>query len=489
MPTIEMHYKKQRPQMPTTEMRNTHVYMHPNAPSAPKPNPKPNNDRRINTIPSFLTAGGPNILQLNVEGLTRAKCDVIYNICSRHAISVILLQETHSKSDSDINIHGFSLVDAIHHPHHGIATLVKDDMTASYIARSGPHDQTQWTATDINGTLTIVNVYAPPNTDIQLPPIFPHPVIYSGDFNSHHSNWGYQRNDSNGYKIADWASNGDLHLLFESKQPKNFHSAAWNTYTNPDLTFFSSNPSSLLPSPTYAVGPNFPRSQHRPTFISHPAVIAPTASTSLPRWNFKQANWAKFEELMSNATLPDPCLPDVDCTFQALQRSLTRAARHSIPRGYRKIYIPCWDKQCSELSKKHEEANSLDDKQRTGNDLINYINLRRQERWLSTIKNIDMKHSSREAWNTLNKLTARKSASTKIPPVTPNANRTVPLIQRHLLQTGQRVHSHSQPRSESCLACPIRRSESLPGLCRGRNSRGHPLQQSWQEPRTGQSPP
>ena len=383
--------------MPTIEMRNKNNNNAPNANSV-----NPNNDLRVNTTFSFQAVSGLSILQLNVEGLTRAKCEVIQNICYRHAISVILLQETHTKSNSDINIPGFSLVDAIHHPHHGIATLVRDNMTASNIARSYPHSQTQWTATNVNGTLSVVNVYVPPNTNIQLPPILPHPVIYSGDFNSHHTNWGYQRNDSNGYQIADWASNGDLHLLFDSKQPKTFHSAAWNTHTNPDLTFYSADPSSLLPHPTHTVGPNFPRSQHRPTFISHPATIEATASTNLPRWNFKKANWEQFEDLMFIATLPDPRLPDIDHTFQAFQRCLTRAARDAIPRGCRKTYIPCWDKHCSELAKKHEEAVTLDEKQQSASELINYINLRRQDRWLSTINNIDMKHSSREAWNTLN---------------------------------------------------------------------------------------
>ena len=123
-------------------------------------------------------------------------------------------------------------------------------MTAASIAKSDLSSQTQWTATRVNSTITVVNVYDPPRTDIQLPPILPHPVIYSGDFNSHHTNWSYQRNDANGIKIADWASNGDLYLLFDSKQPKTFHSDGWNTHTNPDLSFYSCDKLSLLPHPT-----------------------------------------------------------------------------------------------------------------------------------------------------------------------------------------------------------------------------------------------
>ena len=96
------------------------------------------------------------------------------------------------------------------------------------------------------------------------------------------------------------------------------------------------------------------------------------------------------------------------------------AQQDSIPRGYRKTYIPCWDKRCSELAKQHEEAVDHDEKKETANELIDYINLRRQERWLSTIANIDMKHSSRQAWTTINRLTGRGPQSTSIAPVTPN---------------------------------------------------------------------
>ena len=65
-------------------------------------------------------------------------------------------------------------------------------MTAASIAKSDLSSQTQWTATRVNSTITVVNVYDPPRTDIQLPPILPHPVIYSGDFNCHHTNWSYR---------------------------------------------------------------------------------------------------------------------------------------------------------------------------------------------------------------------------------------------------------------------------------------------------------
>ena len=75
---------------------------------------------------------GPAILQLNVEGLTRPKCQVIQKITTDNAISVILLQEAHATSNEKIKIYGYSLIDSINHPKHRIVTLVRNDLPACY---------------------------------------------------------------------------------------------------------------------------------------------------------------------------------------------------------------------------------------------------------------------------------------------------------------------------------------------------------------------
>jgi hypothetical protein len=48
--------------------------------------------------------------------------------------------------------------------------------------------------------LTIINIYKPPAakwSSINLR-CAPHPAIYVEDFNSHHQEWGYEKNDDNG---------------------------------------------------------------------------------------------------------------------------------------------------------------------------------------------------------------------------------------------------------------------------------------------------
>lgn len=85
-------------------------------------------------------------------------------------------------------------------------------------------------AIDINGT-TVLNVYKPPA--ISWPreplPIFPHPCIYNGDFNSHHEAWGYGSYDTNGNSLVEWMSLNELQLIYSPKDPLTFKSPRWGT--------------------------------------------------------------------------------------------------------------------------------------------------------------------------------------------------------------------------------------------------------------------
>ena len=199
---------------------------------------------------------GPNILQLNVEGLTRAKCEVIQHLAAKHAISVTLLQETHSTSDDKLKIYGFTVIGAVHHPKLGVATLVRNDLSSKLIDTSKPDSATQWVSIAIDN-ITFTNVYKPPKAMFNPPQKYHHPAIYSGDFNSHHITWGYSANDMNGVSLHDWANDLDLKVLLNHKFPKAFHSAVWNTFTNPDLTFYTHNPNSQLPHPVHVIGDKF----------------------------------------------------------------------------------------------------------------------------------------------------------------------------------------------------------------------------------------
>ena len=112
-------------------------------------------------------------------------------------------------------------------------------------------------------------------------PVFPHPCLYAGDFNSPHTDWGYNSISTDGDCLVAWASINNLVLLHNPKDAATFHSGRWNTGTNPDLAFSSVGPDGRLPD--RRVLENFPRSQHRPSLITPPRIFHPIPGTPVKR--------------------------------------------------------------------------------------------------------------------------------------------------------------------------------------------------------------
>ena len=166
----------------------------------------------------FLDIGPAiRILQLNIEGTSAAKREILSTICSKHNIDIICLQEVHAKADisrSRLVIDNYDLVAFIGHQQHGRATYVRSD-----IAKAELLELATLFDTIRVGSYKITNVYKPPPTDWTNAalPAHQHPVIYVGDFNSHHATWGYERAGSNGDWLMEWSSQLNLSLVIDLK--------------------------------------------------------------------------------------------------------------------------------------------------------------------------------------------------------------------------------------------------------------------------------
>jgi len=148
------------------------------------PQPQPTSHGSIDVGPAL------KVLQLNVEGMSASKRTVISNIADHHKADVICLQETHISDliSARYEIDGFDLISAEPDAVYGRATYVRSDIADAMPVSSQPFcDVIQV------GGFKIVNVYKPPSLhwDQAVLPVFEHPVIYVGDFNSHHPKWGY----------------------------------------------------------------------------------------------------------------------------------------------------------------------------------------------------------------------------------------------------------------------------------------------------------
>ena len=238
----------------------------------------------------------PTILQLNIEGLTASKMTVLEHLAKQLEALVILLQETHCTSAEKLVIPNYELAGSSLSRKHGLATFVHKRLKWAFLSQSPPTSETEWLCVDVDG-YKIVNIYKPPPTRLQDSdlPVFPHPCLYAGDFNSPHTEWGYNSNSTDGTCLAAWASTNNLVLLHNPKDAASFHSCRWNTGTNPDLAFSSVGPDSRLPH--RRVLEKFPRSQHRPSLITPPRLFLPIPGMPVKRWNFRKANWSHYISL------------------------------------------------------------------------------------------------------------------------------------------------------------------------------------------------
>lgn len=357
---------------------------------------------------SLIIGSQLNVCTLNIEGISKAKCDVLSKVLYDENIQILMLQETHTKDDSDIQsrgvIEGFVLIDSLHSNVHGIATYIKDNI-ADYETTFSKIEHGVYVIAIKVCSVTFVNVYKPPS--VSWPehtlPDFPNPCVYMGDFNSHHVNWGYRQNDQDGITILDWMNNSGFALIFDAKDKRTFHSNVHGTETNPDLCFVSENLHQNNASKTNVLD-NFPRTQHRPLVLKLGLAIHIVHSLNKPRWNFSKAHWNNFSTEMEHVIKFIP--PQIE-NYQRFVNLTKSIAKKHIPRGFRKHYIPGWSRSSEELYSKFKISNNPDD----ANDLLNSLNEARKTKWMNQTENLDSHKSSRKFWSLLRKFGSAKVTS------------------------------------------------------------------------------
>ena len=364
----------------------------------------------------------PTILQLNIEGLTASKMNVLHHLAMQSEALVILLQETHCTDAEKLVLPHYQLAGSSLSRKHGLATFVHERLRYTLLDQSPPTSEIEWLCVNVDG-YKIVNVYKPPPTRLRTLdlPVFPHPCLYAGDFNCRHADWGYDDNSPDGECLAGWASINCLALLYNAKDAASFYSGRWNTGTNPDLAFASVSPNSRLPD--RRVLEKFTRSQHRPSLITPPRFAMAVPSMPVKRWNFRKANWSHYIALTNKfaKTLLPPDSLDVDAAYQDFCNTIKKAAKKTIPRGYRNNYIPCWDAECESLYKTFLQSPQGDDSSLAATALLAKLDKKRRDRWSEAVRSIDFSHSSRKAWSILNNLTGRSRHSPRHCPVSADA--------------------------------------------------------------------
>ena len=188
-----------------------------------------------------VSSEGQQSLQLNIEGLTASKMNVLHYLAVQYEAPFILLQKSHCTCADKLTMPGFALAGSSLIRKHGLATFVHYRLKWTLVDQSPATSETEWLCVDVDG-YTIVNVYKPPPTRLQASDllVFLHPVFYAGDFNCPHVNSGYRTSSADGdVLLVTWASLNGLVPLHDPKDVATFHSGRWNIGTNPVLTFVS----------------------------------------------------------------------------------------------------------------------------------------------------------------------------------------------------------------------------------------------------------
>ena len=120
----------------------------------------------------------PTILQLNIEGLTASKMNVLHHLAMQSEALVILLQKTHSTDAEKLVLPNYQLAGSSLSRKHGLATFVHERLRYTLLDQSPPTSEIEWLCVDVDG-YKIVNVYKLPPTRLQTLdlPMFPHPIF------------------------------------------------------------------------------------------------------------------------------------------------------------------------------------------------------------------------------------------------------------------------------------------------------------------------
>ena len=123
-------------------------------------------------------------------------------------------------------------------------------------------------------------------------------------------------------------------------------------------------------------------------------------SNTLPRWNYKKADWTKFSFLTNQYTAGINCKTiKTDRSAKAFTTGILRAAKQSIPQRARKDYTPNWSEELQNLNEEVSKARSKVEEDPTDD---NNINLRKTAAKLTVETNKAVRKSWQEKTESLN---------------------------------------------------------------------------------------
>ncbi|GFQ76046.1 probable RNA-directed DNA polymerase from transposon X-element [Trichonephila clavata] len=338
----------------------------------------------------------------------------------------VALQETLLKPSCTSNIRGYSILrkdcNTGERACGGLALLINHTTPFSPILIRTSL-QAVAVLVSIFSTVTICNVYLPPNASLyfrELQELIDQrlsPFILLGDFNAHHLLWGCQDVNSRGKVVEKLLTELDLTLLNDGSNTY-FHSPT-QSFSAIDLSICSP---SLLLYLTWSVLGNPLGSDHFPAVISYATPIA-CATLRQPRWKFDQADWETFrtqaditEDMVSSGSIDEAVSLVTSCILSAANNAISQPSSR-LPRFPK----PWWNEECQMAKKDQNKAWNRFRRYPTPDNMIAFNKARararkihrqrKRESWINYVSSITCSTSSKEVWNKIHKLSGKYSAS------------------------------------------------------------------------------
>ena len=368
-----------------------------------------------------------NIIQWNAEGVYQKKTPLMQRL-KKEDVDVACIQETHLKEKHRFRVEGYQ---AFRHDRKrtkkgGVLILVKNSIPAQdFIVETNEQAEIQGVKIKIGDRqLKIFNIYSPQNTDLSLDliQIEDKDCLVLGDFNSHSEAWGYKEADARGEQVEDWQVDTKLVLLNDPDDPPSFFSRTWLKSYTPDLAFATNDLAGISSRTVLA---QLGGSDHRPIRVSFDLGYKPKGANTLPRWNYKRANWERFSDLTDLYSLKiNNTRENLNTKIKSMNRIILQAAKETIPRGARKNYQPYWSEELQQQEDAVEEARLLVEENGTIENNIafkaasakhtqTYIQGARNS-WHKKTSELNLDKDSHKLWNLARSLSDENNRSSPI---------------------------------------------------------------------------
>ena len=377
--------------------------------------------------PSLVSRMKRKIISWNCQGINAKKLN-LQNIILETQPDIICLQEVQiNPNDILPNFKGyqsyFNCKPTVTRAHGGTGLLIKPDIPQSAINITSGLQVTSVKVT-IEHTISICSIYISEADWRSTNPIeiknliqnIPHPKIVTGDWNARNRLW---HSDSNCYKGETLEKIFDeLNMVVIDENSPTHISTAHNSCSHIDVTIVSP---SLKIKTTWATLDDTFNSDHYPIILEIETENTP--SYRRPRWNFKEANWTKYQAEL-NITIPQH-IDNIPNLVNTVTEKIIAAAKNAIPLHKtfpKRLPVPWWNSSCKiakekrsnalkEYNRNMNVANAIIFKKEKANT-VRTFNLAKRNSWMQYVSQLSGDFPIAKVWKRISRIQGKKSAPT-----------------------------------------------------------------------------